>query len=283
MSWNIINKSYPNVLRGTDQQSATGVGLLWQPPGITAQSVSSTGVTTSFISREGIAIRRFELHNRSGGVASVGIGFRLQNRFWSAGQWDNSETIAYLEDTTDAQDLGANDFALEIAATANDGFVIASPIPFSWVSINIGTAGVDGAVATDRTVRYSNSAGTGWTALGANATYTDQFTSTNTVWAAGENNFVWQPPADWGQVVSLNSVPVGMYAINVRSTTAPDTTAALATTIEVGTLLVVEAVADNGIYENELTTFREERSDGLVAYFSTANAGNRVYAEVTSA
>lgn len=280
MSWNILNKSYPDVLRSTNQQ--TTAALLWQPPGITAQSVSSTGVTTSFISREGIAIRRFELHNRSGGVASVGIGFRLQNRFWVAGQWDDSEAVAYLDDTTDAQDAGASDFALE-SLVNNDGFVIASPVPFAWVSINVGTAGVDGAASTDRLVRYSNAAGTGWTALGANATYTDIFTSVNTVYAAGANEFVWQPPADWGQVVSLNSIPPGMYALNIRSTDAPDTTAALATTIEVGTMLVVEAVADNGIYENELTTYSEAKADGLVAYFSTANAGNRVYCEVTSA
>jgi len=283
MAWNTLNFNQATLLRGTNQQSATGDGLIWQPPGITAKSVSSTGVPTSFVSREGCAIRRFEMHNRSGGAAFVGVGFRLQNRFWRAGQWDDSEAIAYIEDTTDAQDLGASDFALETATVNNDGFVIVSTVPFGWVSINVGTAGVDGAGATDRAVRYSNLAGTAWVSLGTNASYSDTFTSTDTVWAAGENIFVWRPPLDWGRVTSLTGVPAGMYAINVRSTTAADTTAARATAIEVGTLIPVEAVADNGIYENENSTFHQYEADAVVAYFGTANAGNGGYVEVTSA
>ena len=282
MSWNTINFSQAVILRGTVQQSATDEGLIWNPPSFTHSVQDSSGGASRFVSREGCAIRRFELHNRSGGVAFVGVGFRLHIRFWQAGQWDNSETTAYIDDTTDAQDVGANDFALETAATANDGFVIASRVPFGWVSINVGTAGVDGAGATDRAVRYSNWAGTGWTTLATNSAYTDNFTSTNTVWAAGENVFVWRPPVNWGKVVSLNGVPAGMYAINVQSTTAPDTTAALVTAIEVGTLIPVEAVADNGTYYSEQSTYRQPEADAVVAYFGTANAGNGGYVEVTS-
>lgn len=281
MAWEPLLSGYNVVLRGTNQQ--TNNGLVWLPPGITHRVVSrETGVASEFVSREGIAFRRFEMHNRSGGVAFVGPGFRIHNRHWVAGFWDDSVTGAeFIDDTTDAQDVGTNDFPLETAGTNNDGFVIASRVPFGWVSMNVGTAGVDGAAATDRAVRYSNTAGTGWTALGTGSPYSDNFTSTNTVWATGENVFVWRPPVDWGKVVSLSGIPVGMYAINVRATTAPDTTAALATAIEVGTLIPVEAVADNGIYENELTTYHLREADAVVAYFGTLNAGNGVYVEAT--
>ena len=277
-----INKSYPAVLRSTWQQSASG--LLWQPPGVTMRSVSSiTGAASEHTSREGILIRRFELHNRSGGAASAGIGFRLANQYWVAGKFTGAGV--FTDDTADAQDAGANDFILGTDET-DDGFVIAATVPFDWFSINVGTAEVDagGATVPDHAVRYSDAAGTGWTALGAGGAYTDQFTLTNTVIGTGAREFVWQKPSDWGAVVSLGGIPAGMYAISVTTAqTEVGDTAALATAVEVGTLLSVEAVADNGLYSSEALCFWEPKAEGLIAYFSTANAGNRVYAEATTA
>lgn len=282
MGWNTLTKAQNVILRGTRQQTATG--LLWQPPGLEVRTVSPiSGAISTATFREGIALRRFELHNRSGSTASVGIGFRLNNRSWVAGQFTNAGV--FTDDTTDAQDAGANDFVMGTDA-ANDGFVIAAPVPFSWFSVNVGTAEVDagGAAVPDHAVRYSDSAGTGWTALGAGSAFTDDFTLTNTVLTTGAKEFVWMPPSDWGQVVSLGGIPPGWYAINVTTAQAEaGDTSALATAIEVGTLLCVEAVADNGIYEQELTTMYEPLADALVAYFSVAGAGNRVYAEVTTA
>lgn len=279
MGWNIIYKSQDAVLRGTRQQTASGI--LWQPPSREIVTTSSiTGAVARYTEYTGCAIRRFELHNRSGGVASCGIGFRLNNRYWVAGQF--TDAGVYADDTEAAQNITANDFALGADAT-NDGFVIAARVPFSWFSINVGTAEVDAGAAVDHAVRYSDSAGTGWTALGANAAFTDAFTLTNTVIDTGAREFVWMPPSDWGKVVSLGGIPAGYYAINVTAAQlgVGDTTA-LANSVEVGTLLVVEAVSDNGVYESEFSTFSEPLADGVVAYFSTANAGNRVHAEVTS-
>lgn len=282
MSWNIVQQAQNVILRGTRQQTA--VGLLWQPPGLDVVTVSPiTGAISRATFREGMAIRRFELHNRSGGAASVGIGFRLNNRCWVAGKFTGAGV--FTDDTVDAQDAGTSDFILGTDA-ANDGFVIASSQPFSWFSINVGTAEVDagGAAVPDHGVQYSDSAGTGWTALGAGSAFTDNFTLANTVIATGAREFVWMPPSDWGKVVSLGGIPVGYYAVNVTTAQAEASdTAALATSVEVGTLMVVEAVADNGIWEQELATMREPMADALVAYFSVANAGNRVYAEVTTA
>lgn len=280
MSWSVLNKSYPDILRSTNQQ--TNAALLWQPPGYEHITVSrETGATSKFTSQEGIAIRRFELHNRSGGVASCGIGFRLQNRFWKAGQFTSGGV--YTDDTADAQSTTTNDVVL--TSVTNGGFVVVAAIPFDWFSVNITTAEVDagGATVPDHSVLYSNSAGTGWTALGVNAAFTDGFTLVNTVYTAAVHEFVWQKPADWGAIVAIDTLPVGWYAIQVNTAHAEaGDTVALAKAIEVGTMIVVEAVADNGLYANDWTTFHEERADGLVAYFSTANAGNRVYAEVTS-
>jgi hypothetical protein len=240
-----------------------------------------TGAVSEHTSREGIAIRRFELYNRSGGLADVGIGFRLANRYWVAGQFTDAGVFAY--DTDNAQDVGANDFILGADAT-NDGFVIAARIPFNWFSINVGTAEVDAGAAVDHAVRYSNTAGTGWTALGSGAAYLDQFTLTNTVIGTGAREFIWDPPADWGKVTSLGGIPEGFYAINITAAAlGVGDTAALATSVEIGTMRVAEDIVNNGMYAYELANFVEPMADAIVAYFSTASAANRVYAEVTTA
>lgn len=269
-----IDKSQNWVLRSTNQQTQTG--LLWVPPGY------RTNINDA-LQRTGIQLSSFMLHNRAAASITVGIGGRLRNGVWVAGQWDDSETTAYTADTANAQETTADDFALE-TTTNNDGLVIASLLPFGWASINVTTAGVDGAATTDRAVRYSNTAGSGWTALGTGQAYVDNFTSTNTVWAAGENIFVWKPPADWGPVQAggLAGVPAGYYALNVRTTDAPDTTAALAGTIEIGLMpFIQEAVADNNYFSG--TDIQDdgwlERCDAVVALFSTTNAGNSITGE----
>lgn len=282
MGWNTVQKSHPVVLRGTNQQSATDAGLLWTPPGYSHEVVSPiTGARSTFLSRHGCAIRRYTLQNRSGGTVNAGIGFRLANQYWRAGQFTAGGV--YTDDTIDAQDLDANDFILGGDAV-NDGFLILSLVPIAWVSINVGTAEVDNAGADlDHAVSYSNAAGTGWTALGANAALTDQFTTTNAVYGTGALEFVWLPPSDWGKVTGISSVPNGFYALRVMAaSTGAGDTAALATAIEVGTLKAVEAVDDNQILSSPGEAWQEHWADGVVAYFSTANAGNYVMAEVTS-
>ena len=264
-------------LRGADQQQ--GDELLAQGAAMRYAGTRNpdTGEQQPQVTVRGaMAILSFSLQNRSGGAASCGIGFKLRNDQWRAGQVASSTT--YTNDTVDAQDIGASDFALE-TTTDNSGFVILSTHKFDWVSIDIGTAGVDGAGATDRVVAYSNLAGTGFTTAPTNV-FTDEFTSTNTVWPTGEAIFVWRPPQDWGKVVSIGTIPTGFYALRVLSTTAPDTTAALADAIEIGTFAkVAEGIADNGIMSEEICFYWEPFGDAIVAYFSVANGGNSVNAE----
>ena len=277
----LVSKSQPWILRSTYTQTTTG--LLWTTPSLFNKIYVSGTTATSSDQGHGFEILDFQLHNRSGSAAVCGIGGRLINRLWIAGQWDDDQATAYTDDTTDAQDAGAGDFALE-TTTNNDGFVVACRIPFHWVAINVTTAGVDGAGSTDRAVRYSNATGNGWTNItGGTSPYLDTFTSTNTVWAAGGNYFIWQPPADWGpiQTGGYYGIPEGYYALNIRTTDAPDTTVALAGTIEVGLMpFIAESVTDNAIYSGAPANGWLPYCDGLVAAFGTANAGNSVIANV---
>lgn len=273
MGWNTVNQSYPRDLRGTLQQ--TDEGLLHINPTYRVGSRALDGTTNyTDLPVEGMIIRRFELSRITTGNA--GIGVRWANRNWRAGQWTEVGSV-YTDDTTDAQDPGADDFALE-TTTVNDGFVIIATRKFAWVSINVTTAGA--ATANTHTVRYSNFAGTGWTAVDAQSAYVDTF-SNAADYATGEIRFVWAPPDDWGKVTSIGSVPAGFYALNVRATVVAGA-AALAGTIEVGNMLGVRAIAANGIWEQEQVNFSDPWADALVAFFASSDGGDRVYAEVTT-
>lgn len=265
-SYDTVDMAYPFRLRGTNQQTDTGI--LW--PGQVRELAGFQGATVR------TAVAYASLHNRSGGAAVLGIGVRIPNARWRAGQWTDAAGTPYSDDTTDAQDAGASDFALE-TTTANDGFVIACDLPFNAISINVGTASV-GAGAV-RAARYGNTAGDGWTDF-ANLFVQDAATG---VMSTGENVMVWSPPLDWGLsgATGLGGAPQGRYVVNVRATTAP-TTAALATAIEIFRLyLLTEAVADNGTLEFSpmLGDLIMSGGTNVVALFSgTADNQNRVTA-----
>jgi len=272
---NQITAGYPRILRSTLQQ--TNEGLIYVPPTLQIPNTAGTGQSAH---RHGLRIQSFELHNRAAAAISVGIGFRIANKFWRVGTYDGT---TFTEDTADAQDIGAGDFALGVDETT-DSFVVLSTIKHSWVSINVGTAEVDAGAAVDHTVEYTNFAGTGWTVVGTGASYADQFTLTNTVIDTGAREFVWAPPDNWGKITGLTGLPNGYYGW--RITTAQNgagDTAALGNAMEIGYMLPVEAVADNGTYEGEDINFWMPEADAVVAFFSTANAGNRVYVEVSVA
>ena len=279
---NSIEVSYPYRLRGPSlQQSDTGV--LWLTPQMRSQG---------FLERlNGMALRSFALQNRSGTTGVHGIGVRIPNRFWIAGQWVDAAGTPYTDDTVDAQDLGAADFPLE-TTTNSDGYVVASRVPFNAVSIDVGTASATGSPV--RAVRYSNTAGDGWTAM-TNLYIQDgaasHLAATGTT-AANEALVVFNPPADWGKIAAagLSGIPGGYYAINVRATTAPTGTAAVADAIEICRLYeILEGIAHlathHGDYTGEEMLMAWDVTEGyygdaLVALFETANAGNRVTARV---
>ena len=91
-------------------------------------------------------------------AAVVGL---LKDSTWWAGQGSNVQAAITL-DTTDAQDAGANDFALEVANAANSGCMFGASQPFGAVSIATTTNSAGSPV---RVWEYWN--GTTWTTIAA--------------------------------------------------------------------------------------------------------------------
>ena len=282
-----VTRAHPYRLLGPgNQQSDTG--LIYTPPTITQMAVGGTPQSRTTALLEGLGLGSVELHNRSAATISVGIGVRLPNRLWIAGQWDDDAATPFTDDTTDAQDTGTGDFVLEATAPGNnnDGFVIASREPFNWVSIDVGTASA-GTDDIARAVRYTNAAGDGWTTLSnfyAQDGAATHLAATGTT-AANEYLIVYDVPSDWGQVATggLSGIPAGYYALNVRATAAPTTTAAVADALAIGRLYFIqEGVTDNStVFRDYAGKDRRMRfGNGLVAFFGTANAGNHVSADV---
>lgn len=266
MAFNNINQSITESFRSTFQQ--TEQGLLYVAPKIRVGTIDEA--------MSGLAMKRFEIHNRNAAAQDGGIGFRWSNKHWMAGQWTEVGSI-FTNDTADAQDLGADDFALE-TTTVNDGFIILAARPFSWVSINVTTTGA--ATANTHETSYSNFAGTGWTTVEAVSIWSDTFTNAAD-YVAGEIRFIWNAPADWGKVVSIGSVPAGYYALRVRATVAAGA-AALAGSIEVGSIYGIDSIATNGIYENEQAQYYDPYADAVVGYFASGLGDNFFRAEVTT-
>lgn len=270
----LIDLGMPNILRGNDN-SQNDTALPYLNP--LSRGGSTSGGTAGVQERtEGIAIGYVSLLNRSGGAAVVGLGGRLPNYMWQAGQWVDA-TTTYTDDTTDAQSAAGTDFPLE-TLTINDGYIIASRVPFNAISIDVGTASVD-AVSIARAARYSNSAGTGWNAL-----TTLFFSGSATNLATGEAVIAWETPTDWGVHVSGlgTNTPVGRYLINVRTTDAANTTAAVADNLSIYRLYFLESIANNATKEINFAPAEAwlPNVDALVAFFSVANASNKLTALV---
>lgn len=240
----------------------------WASKFLTSQAdslVLATRPPHSYGSR--FVLGEFNLHNRSGGSAYLGIGGRLPVDLWTAGQLTAGGV--YTDDTTDIQSAGANDYALT-TTTNNDGFAIFGAVVFSIVSIVVGTAAAGGSPVWD--LAYTKAGGT-WGTI-TNAYVSPLFTST------GEQLIWFEPPTDWApsEAGHGTGVPVGQYGIRCRATTAPNATAGLATNMVVGRMLMTtESIDDNAVMNNiggvELPL--PPQYDAICAAISTANPQNR--------
>ena len=282
MAWNHINASYPQILRGILQQ--TTAGLLYVAPTYTTPGApGSAGVAQTMT---GLALRRFSLNNRAA-TANCGIGFRWANKYWKAGQLVAADTPDFTDDTTDAQDLPAAtaDFDL-MNTTASDGWAVHSDRQFSWVSVRIETSSAGAGMTV--TADYSDTAGTGWTAMVEAAATLEP--SGNTLLTidgeqytdGDERMIVFTPPNDWGKTAAggLDGIPEGRYAMRFLNNVS--TTAAVASAIEVGSMVATEQVVTLTEFSDNNMTYSDPYADAVVAFFSIANAGNRVRAEVTT-
>lgn len=245
-------------------------GVLWRPPGVAAY-----GVRQEEIYRFGLGY--YSIHNRTGLPIQCGVGARLHPTAWRAGQWTEAGTV-YTEDSVDAKSVAANDFALE-TLTNNSGFVVAALHHFNALCIDIGTASVGGTPV--RTIEYSLAGGT-WTAL-ANVLVPPV---TGGHYAVGENIILWGIPSNWAVLEAGHGtgVPLGLYGIRFRSSTAPTTTAALANSFSVAKIVsALEGLTDNSLYEMNSSgeSYLEGAYDAVVALLSSKAAiQSVVHAEV---
>lgn len=234
-------------------------------------------------------IGEFNLQNRSGGSVIAGIGGRLPVSLWQAGLWDDSAYAAgtvYVDDTTDWQDAGADDFLLGTTSTNDDGILISCSVPFNIASIVVGTAASGGSPAFS--LHYSiATAGTGfssnWGTI-SNPYVAPLFTST------GEQLIWFEPPVDWVPVTSATAiinrhgatVPSG-YAILVKQTTAGSVSAGTGNIGVLGRMLMSsEALPDNNILSNlgGIEICLPPQCDAVCAAISVANSQNRIDAKV---
>lgn len=233
----------------------------------------------------------WNVHNRSGSAAVVGIGGRIASSLWTFRTWDDSEYAAgtvYTNETTDAQDSDTGDVNLDTVGTNNDGFAIGCDIPFNLGSLVISQAGANGA---GYQVYYSiESAGTGFSNNFAEITnlyVAPDFSTT------GEKLIWFDPPPNWHKAtldtlvvnrhgrsdLQVNGlVPPEQYLLVVKATSAPDTTRAQMTICTLGSMVMTkEAVADNAVINNigGVEVQLPPQCDAIMSAISVANASNR--------
>jgi hypothetical protein len=260
-AWEAIDLAPTAIIDGGDPSSNTHV--LYSHPR------SATGGLRAQIALASV-------QNRSAATVNVGIGVRLSTSMWHAGQWVHA-TTTFTDDTTDFQDSGTSDAALE-TLTNGDGFLVSSTRKFNALCIKVGTASSTGPI---RVLEYSSGTSS-WTGI----TNYINFAAAGADFPTGENVIVWIPPADWVPMASGHGtgVTVGEYGIRVRATTAPNTTAALATSMSVHRLyFLLEGLTDNNVYElplNGMYLPMEPSADAIVSYISTVNNQNHVTALV---
>lgn len=211
------------------------------------------------------------VNNRSGGAAILGVGFKIINGRWLAGQWDDSAGASYTDDTTDAQDAGTDDFPL-FTTTDDDGFVVQSLDKFGIIGITVTTAE---AGTPTYVVEYWN--GTAWADLLTIEEPAD--------YTAAEHAIVFSPPVDWTALaagdtpVDTDGLTAGYYAIKVDASTAP-TTAPIASDLWVAKLYdYKEAVADNAVLNvipEDSRGYPLQAGEQLIPYFGTAGTSNSV-------
>jgi hypothetical protein len=127
-------------------------------------------------------------------------------------QVDVSGAPDYVDETTDANDAGAGDWAIFPTAEAvGDYMLIGQAVPFSSITFSCagGTAGVDGGSLA---LAYEFWDGASWTALTGVSDGTTMFTAGTT---AGQV-FSFTQPSTWAQVAINGSDP--LYYIRFRIT-----------------------------------------------------------------
>jgi len=231
---------------------------------------SQCGPTTALsppsnLSGSQLGVGEVILVNRSGVAADVGFGWKQPNALWEAGQIDVSATPDFIDDTTDAQDAGTDDFAL-FTTTNDDGFLVRSTHKFNVIGMTVGTAE---AGTPTYVYEYYNG-----TAMATLPTY-----STPAAFTAADHIISFPAPHDWatGSTAAVSTDSAGKYVIQVTASTAP-TTAPLANVLWVTTLFdYFPLLADDAALNFEMSTeVVVPAAASIVPYFGTAATGNTI-------
>lgn len=208
-----------------------------------------------------------KLLNMSGGAADLGVFRNLKNIF-DFYQWTDATTTAVSVTAAILAGTATSIFTV----TNNDGFIAGASEKFSLVGFNVSQADGGGAV-----YQYHYWNGAAWTALTA-------YSSSSAYSSAGEViSAVFPAPADWAVGGSGTGVSQSQYNIRVRATTA-GAAAVKVNSGWVGSLIdFAPAVADKGSFSWSVTSLelalKWASQEGLLPYFSVANAKNSVFAQ----
>lgn len=222
--------------------------------------------------KESLFLKEVQVGNGNATEASVAFGYKLTSDKWKAGQWDDSETASYIDDTTHAQDSTTNNFAL-FTTTNNDGFVIQAAEKFGIVGLTIATT-----QGGSPTYEYTYWNGSSWATLTTveNPSYA----------SAADTYLVFNEPVDWAALassdtpVATDGLTAGYYAIRARATTAPST-APIATIAWVIRLLDYIKVLPAGYaaVRTSAEGIKVPPGHSVIPYCSTASSANWIILE----
>ena len=211
-----------------------------------------------------LGLGEFVLTNRSGGAANVGLAWKIPNGLWKAGQIIVANTPDYSDDTTDAQSAATGDFPL-FTTTANDGFLVQSPVKFNVIGMTVSTALIGAP-----TIVYEYYDGTAMVTLTT--------IEAEVVFATGDKFTVFQSPVDWakGSTAAVGA-DSDKYCIQARASVAP-TTAPIASILWLGQLInFFPSLGNNAAQDFEVQgEIVIQAAASVMPYFGTANAANSV-------
>lgn len=292
-----VTATQANILRGTAQRQTTrdlrallheGMTIKMAPTGMSEQF---GGTSLPVVTRPGTGLRlsMWELHNRSGGAITVGIGFRWKPEMCVIGDHDANGTPTFARQT-DYKSRTARVWAADFAEANGDSLMFFSKRKWDWLSLNVTTASTGNLTTT---VDYTTIVGdvnptNAWTSVSADAALRDDLTITAANYATGEDVFCWNPPSDWAKTTQFaglgSGIPDGYYGFRLIFDSVAGTLDPGWTGMEMGSMIYSgEELVDNGLFENEIGDYVDLDGDGVVAFFETANAGNMVRFNVSNA
>jgi hypothetical protein len=209
------------------------------------------------------------LVNHSGGPTYAGIGVRLANTAWVAGQITSAG--AFTANTAAAQDSVADDFLLYQHALADgNGFLVGATEPFNCASLVTTTGGNQTTPAL--LLEYWN--GSAWADLTPFVLYADALLG-----ATGEKLILWMPPPLWSVGGSGTNVPATLYNLRVRHTVAGQGTvdpAAAQLFLGVARFITLIPTDAEERFEQVVAVRLPKTGAALHPIFSSANALNYV-------